>query len=168
MQITAENTAGDVKDPRPILVATDFSPDSGAALLWASQNAAHTGAPLLVLHVIHDPTDAAGFYRGDEWSPSETISDVAEKMMAAFLRRMREANPDEAPLQSATPELVTGLPPGRIVEIAKREGAQMIVMGSRGLTGLSHILVGSVAERVTQMAPMPVVIVKPPEGDENS
>jgi nucleotide-binding universal stress UspA family protein len=144
----------------PILVATDFSPDSEAALLWACEFAACVDAPVLVLHVVHDPAEASGFYRSEEGEALEPIMDVAERLMLTFLSGMRDANPGVAPLQSATTELVAGLPPGRIVEVAEREGAQLIVIGSRGLTGLSHILVGSVAERVAQLAPMPVVIVK--------
>ena len=144
----------------PFLVATDFSPDSEAALLWACKFAALADAPVLVLHVIHDPADASGFYRSEEGEALEPMTNVAERLMLTFLSRMRDANPDLAPLQSAKMEYISGLPPGRILEVAEREGAQLIVIGSRGLTGLSHILVGSVAERVAQLAPMPVVIVK--------
>ncbi|HID70224.1 MAG TPA: universal stress protein [Desulfobacterales bacterium] len=50
----------------------------------------------------------------------------------------------------------------RIVEFAEKENAQIIVMGSCGRSGLSHILLGSVAERVAQLSNIPVVIVKAP------
>ena len=53
-----------------------------------------------------------------------------------------------------------GLPPGRIVEVARELGADLVVVGSRGRTGLPHILLGSVAERVVQTAPVPVTVVK--------
>jgi nucleotide-binding universal stress UspA family protein len=144
----------------PIVVATDFSPDSEAALLWASRQASLTDAPLIVLHVVHDPADAAGFYRSEEANAPEMMSDVASRMMSKFLKKAREKYANHGAIQSAIPELVAGLPASRIVEVAQRDGAGLIVLGSRGLTGLSGILVGSVAERVAQIAPMPVVIVK--------
>jgi len=56
--------------------------------------------------------------------------------------------------------LVQGLPPGRIVEAAGLLKAKLIVIGSRGMTGLDHMLLGSVAERVVELAPGPVVVVK--------
>jgi nucleotide-binding universal stress UspA family protein len=59
-----------------------------------------------------------------------------------------------------TARLVAGLPPGRIVEVAAEIGAELVVLGSRGRTGLAHVLLGSVAERVVQTAPMPVTVVK--------
>ncbi|HMB59408.1 MAG TPA: universal stress protein, partial [Xanthomonadales bacterium] len=63
-------------------------------------------------------------------------------------------------LESAQTLLVAGLPPGRISEIAKSLDAKMIVIGSRGLTGLPHLMIGSVAERVVHLASQPVVVVK--------
>lgn len=163
----AENVDGmtpSADQAAPIVIATDFSPDSEAALAWAGQFAALTGAQLVVLHVIHDPADAAGFYRSEKDGAPEAMSDVAQRMMTEFLAKMRGAHPDSVPIQTAVPELITGLPASRIVELAEREGARLIVIGSRGLTGLSSILVGSVAERVAQHAPMPVVIVKSKRG----
>ena len=88
------------------------------------------------------------------------MSEVANEMMMTFLKKMRDENPGITPIEHAKPELVAGLPSTRIVEIAEREGAQLITIGSRGLSGLSGILIGSVAERVSQLAPVPVVIVK--------
>jgi len=157
----AENgDGGSSRRIQPVLVAVDFSCDSDAALLWASQYADTIGAPLRVLHVVHDPAEAAGFYREDAGSRDAPMLEIAGTMMAECLARMRDANPDMVALQAAASDLVSGLPPGRIVEVAERDGAQIIVIGSRGRTGLAHILLGSVAERVVQMAPMPVVVVK--------
>jgi nucleotide-binding universal stress UspA family protein len=90
------------------------------------------------------------------------MSEVAEEMMADFLNQMRADNPDVSQLRSLEVKLVPGLPPGRIVEVARQISASLVVVGSRGRTGLPHILLGSVAERVAQTAPMPVVVVKAP------
>jgi nucleotide-binding universal stress UspA family protein len=56
--------------------------------------------------------------------------------------------------------LVSGLPSGRITEVANEIGADLIVVGSRGRTGLPHVMLGSVAERVVQIARTPVTVVK--------
>jgi nucleotide-binding universal stress UspA family protein len=161
----AENEVSETKGPdgaAPVLVAVDFSSDSDAALLWASRHADSIGAPLHVLHVVHDPAEAAGFYHEEHGEAVAPMTDVAERMMETYLRERRDAHPELAALQSAEPQLVSGLPPGRIVEVAKRNGARIVVVGSRGRSGLDHILLGSVAERVVQLAPMPVVVVKQP------
>lgn len=151
-----------MSDAGPVLVAVDFSPDSEAALLWACAHAACLDAPLLILHVVHDPAAAPGFYRKDNETENwtEPMSAAAERLMAEFMARMTEEHRDVALLKDAATALVTGLPPGRIVDVAKKEQAQLIVVGNRGRTGLPHVMLGSVAERVAQLAPMPVVIVK--------
>jgi nucleotide-binding universal stress UspA family protein len=57
----------------------------------------------------------------------------------------------------------TGVPSEEIVEIARQEHAEMIVMGTHGRSGLDRILLGSVAERVIRLAPCPVLTVRQPE-----
>lgn len=146
----------------PILVAVDFSKDSEAALAWAGDYARLTGAELLVLHVAHDPAASPGFYRRMDEDWLRPMVEVAEELMAEFLTAMRETHPDLEAIQTAATRLVSGLPAGRIVEVAEQVGAPVIVVGSRGRTGLPHVLLGSVAERVAQMATVPVVIVKRP------
>jgi nucleotide-binding universal stress UspA family protein len=74
---------------------------------------------------------------------------------------MRRDYPNQEPIQKATPLMVTGTPATRIVEIAEKKQASMIVVGSHGRTGLSHLLIGSKAERVVQLANVPVTVVKP-------
>ena len=143
-----------------ILCAVDFSGDSAAALGWACRQAALTDARLVLLHVVHDPASSPGFYRrvGSDWL--EPMVAVAEDMMAEFLAAFRAGAEDLPALQALETRLVRGLPPGRIVEVARELGADLVVVGSRGRTGLPHILLGSVAERVVQTAPVPVTVVK--------
>jgi len=144
----------------PVLVATDFSDDSRAAVVWAGRQAERTGCPLTILHVVHDPAASPGFYRrpDDDWL--RPMADVAREMMDEFLAEMREAHPALTTLAAAQDRLVTGLPAGRIVEVAAEIEASLIVVGSRGRSNLPHLLLGSVAERVVQLAPMPVVVIK--------
>ncbi len=142
------------------MVAVDFAPDSEAALHWACDYAGTVNAGLVVLHIIHDPEDAPGYYRKGEEDLLRPMEDVAIEMMDQFLEKAADRHPDGAALRDAERVLVKGIPETRILEIAEKKGARLIVMGSRGRTGLPHLLLGSKAERVVQMSPIPVTIVK--------
>ena len=144
----------------PIIVAVDFSEDSQAALAWACEAAGGMKAPLLVLHVVHDPADSPGYYRKDKKDLLRPMEDVAEKMMHKFIKNAHLAKICRKSLRSMKTKLVKGLPVTRIIEFADKENARMIVMGSQGRTGLSHLLLGSKAEQVVQLSPIPVTIVK--------
>ncbi len=154
------------KDKDPILVAIDFSDDSEAALLWADNYTRCVNAQLIILHVIHDPADAPGFYRQEEDDWSIPMASAANKIAEKFMKEMHDKHPSLSSFKKARLEFIQGLPPGRIVEFAEKENAQIIVLGSCGRSGLSHILLGSVAERVAQLSSVPVVIVKTPVKDE--
>ena len=144
----------------PILVALDFTPDSEAALLWACHYATCVGASVIGLHVVHDPGDAPGYYRKADEDLLRPLEDVADDMMTHFLKRVRDDHPEDGALETLETILVKGIPATRILEIAAAKKARMIVMGSRGRTGLPHLLLGSKAERVVQLSPIPVTIVK--------
>ena len=159
-------TETDKNDDGLVLVAVDFTPDSEAALIWALDYATAVGAAVKVLHVVHDPADAPGSYRRSDEDALRPISDVAKEMMGEFLDTVlpRAQDPDiEARVE---PLVVKGLPPTRILEVAEMTGAKLIVMGSRGRTGLPHLLLGSKAERVVQLSPVPVTIVKAEAPDD--
>jgi len=149
-----------------VLVAVDFSADSEAALIWASHYANLTGARLLVLHVVHDPGDAPGYYRRSDEDALRPMEDVARELLEEFLETARQNHAEVAAVGKPETKLVTGIPATRILETAELIEASLIVMGSRGRTGLPHLLLGSKAERVAQMSPMPVTIVKA-ERDED-
>jgi nucleotide-binding universal stress UspA family protein len=85
-------------------------------------------------------------------------------MLEKFLQKIRDEHPGQAVLQDASTMLVTGLPVNRILEAAKKTHARMIVMGSQGRTGLAHMMLGSKAEQVVRLSPIPVTIVK--DGDQ--
>lgn len=144
----------------PVLVAIDFSDDARAALLWACRFADCNEARLVLLHVVHDPASNPGFYRSEHQDQMRPMQDVAENMMAEFLAGVIGEYPGLDLLNLADTRLVTGLPPGRIVETAELLDARLIVIGSRGMTGWSHLMLGSVAERVIELSTRPVVVVK--------
>jgi len=145
----------------PILVPVDFSVHSEAALLFAVECAEKLGATIIVLHVIHDLGDAPGYYsvKGRK-KQLRRMEDVASEMLDDFIKEMQNSHPHLTALHKLKTVLVKGLPVNRILEMAERSNCQMIVMGSQGRTGLSHIMLGSKAEQVVRLSPIPVTIVK--------
>jgi len=93
---------------------------------------------------------------------------VAAEMMDQFMAKAakKSKQPGQDVLGRAERVLVTGIPATRILETAEKKGARLLVMGSRGRTGLPHLLLGSKAERVVQMSPIPVTIVKATANDD--
>lgn len=149
------------KTAQPILVPVDFSEHAEAALLFADELARCTSNPLIVLHVVHDPGDAPGFYAGRQGADElQKMEDVASEMMDEFMQRMIKDHPDSDSLKHAETMLLVGLPVTRILEAADKVRAHMVVMGSKGRTGLSHVLLGSKAEQIVRLSPYPVTIVK--------
>lgn len=144
----------------PVLVAVDFSTDSKAALVWACRYASFTGAELLVLHVVHDPGEAPGYYRRGEKDVLRPMEDAAKEMLEEFVKKVQGEYPEVAAIGELKTKLVRGIPASRILEVAEAVNAGQIVMGSRGRTGLPHIMLGSKAERVVQMSRIPVTVVK--------
>lgn len=148
-------------DNKPILVPVDFSSHSEAALVCAADLAGMIKAPLVVLHVVHDPGEAPGYYavKGRE-QQLKKLEDVAADMLDDFMQAMTKRYPRHPAIATADKLLVVGLPVNRILEIAEKVRARMIVMGSQGRTGLAHVLLGSKAEQVVRLSPIPVTIVK--------
>ena len=152
-------------DKETLLVAVDFTPYSEKALIFAGELANKLQANLLVLHVIHDPAEAPGFYNQKMKKKKflRSMEEAAHEMMAEFLKKMKVACPHDCALQEATPLLVVGTPVSRIIEIAEKKRVSMIIVGSHGRTGLSNILLGSKAERLVRLSPIPVIVIKPDE-----
>jgi nucleotide-binding universal stress UspA family protein len=146
----------------PVLVPVDLSDCSRAALIYAARLTSDSRTPLLVLHVIHDSGDGPGFYhRQQEDNPLLPIADVAGAMLEDWLFTIRKEVPElDKTLQRARLRLVGGLPGRRIVEVAAAEQAVMIVMGTHGRIGLSHLLRGSVTEYVMTRAAVPVTTLR--------
>jgi nucleotide-binding universal stress UspA family protein len=151
---------------RPTLVAVDFSADSRAALAWACAFSACTGGKLVVLHVVHDPANQPGYYRNKREKPLQTMEQSAEAMLDDFLATAQRDQPALTCVGKAEKMLLVGLPSGRIVEAAGILNAKLIVIGSRGMTGLPHLLQGSVSDRVVELADRPVVVVKSGDGQD--
>ena len=148
---------------RTILVAVDFSPVSDDVMTCASELAERLGKHLVILHVVHDPGEAPGYYhvKGHD-KVLRRIEDVAREMLDKFLARTRKRLPDNQRLRRSKTLLPTGLPVTRILEVVTRLQPWMVVMGSKGRTGMAHVLLGSKAEQVVRLCPVPVMVVKGP------
>ena len=150
---------------KPILVPVDFSDYSRAALLKACELSDCTGQPIVILHVVHDPADMPGYYsRITKKKKAAHIQDMAQEAFDAFMHDTIKLHPDVAQLKKAETRLVIGLPVNRILEIIKATGAATVVMGSQGRTGMRHIMLGSKAEQIVRLSPVPVMIVKKAAG----
>lgn len=148
---------------RTILVAVDFSPVSDDVMTYASELAERLDKHLVILHVVHDPGEAPGYYhvKGHD-KVLRRIEDVAREMFDKFLARTRKRLPDNRRLRRSKTLLPTGLPVTRILEVVTRLQPWMVVMGSKGRTGMAHVLLGSKAEQVVRLCPVPVMVVKGP------
>ena len=128
-----------------LLVPTDFSTGSEYALAAATGLARRFRARLMLMHVAHAPDEFEMFRR--------TMESAWQGEMEARRRRVEES---AVPVET----LVTrGAAAQTIVETARGKGVDIIVMGTHGRTGLRHLLIGSVAERVVRLAPCPVMVV---------
>lgn len=139
-----------------ILVPTDFSEYSDAALEYASRLAADTGATLQLLHV-HD-TRALGTALGET---SYLFAENWEEERGRAEQQLKHTMP-MAPDVRCEHHMLVGVPDSDIVAFAGDHKTDLIVMASHGRTGISRLVMGSVAEAVMRRAPCPVLIVKLP------
>jgi nucleotide-binding universal stress UspA family protein len=140
-----------------ILVPVDFSPHSVLSLEYAVALASRFGASLELLHVVEDPATAA-------WAAEGAVLDVAgiraalvedaERLLAEYRTRV------EALDVPAITTVRIGSPAREIVDYAQMVGVDLIVMGTHGRSGFSHLFLGSVAERVVRHASCPVFTVR--------
>ena len=140
---------------RKILVPMDFSEDSEAALSTAVGLAKSFGSTIHLLHAFEYPT-----YIGTPWGYSFPPGAFDEARVRASELLAQCQQKVEADGVKATTEAEEGRPSEVIVAVAKRVSADLIVMGTRGLTGVKHVILGSVAERTLRHAPCPVMTVK--------
>jgi nucleotide-binding universal stress UspA family protein len=141
-----------------ILVPVDFSAYSERALEYAIGLASRFGASLHLLHVVEDPI-ATGVWGGETVLPD--LTELREELVKGAERQLvtyREAAARAGVSVSST--ALVGLPAITIVDHAVSLGVDLIVMGTHGRTGMAHLVMGSVAERVLRHAPCPVLTVR--------
>jgi universal stress protein A len=141
-----------------ILIPVDFSDDSLNALAYGRELAKPMGAELTILYVV-EPIYYA--------TPADMY--VATPNMASLLDEQRRVGIEQLARLAADLKkkgvrhrtmLDTGVPAQVIVETARRRRCDLIIMATHGRTGLVHMLMGSVAEKVVRTAPCPVLTVR--------
>lgn len=138
---------------RSILVATDFSECSREAVDRAVDLATEMGAKLIVLHVWGlSPITLVGA----EYAMVDLLGPIEE---AASAQLREEVQRLEKRLPSVDGELRFGVPWEEIVAAAKAREVDLVIVGTIGRTGLGHALLGSVAEKVLRLSPVPVLTV---------
>ena len=142
-----------------ILVALDFGEPSAAALNYGRRLARKFGGTLYLIHVLADLTGLAMTTPGLAGDLSPDMQERArENAKEQLMRQLSEA--DQHDLKAKTIVVTAAAPAHAIVAVAHELPADLIVVGTRGRGGLSHLLLGSVAEHVIRAAPCPVLVVK--------
>jgi len=137
-----------------ILVPTDFSPASDAAVTAAVGMAEVFGARVELAHIWAPPTmTALDFAFIPSASEIAGYTERLEKLLAEAARKTG------LPATRLDRHLVQGEAWSTIVELAKEKQCDLIVMGTHGRSGLPHFVMGSVAERVARASTIPVLIV---------
>jgi len=146
-------------DVRHLLVPTDFSEGSKQAFAYALEVARTCGAKLTLLHVVELPS-----YLTDGHTPAHVTTALRDHMQGSAQQQLARLLPEGAgtPVEIAR-QVAVGVPHQKILEIAAAEQVDWIVMATHGRTGLSHLVMGSVAERVVRKASCPVLTVRAPE-----
>lgn len=135
---------------KTIVFPTDFSTASDAALVHAAALARQSGARLLIVHVEEPPLAYGG---------GELYYGLPEPSSERILKMLEDVRPAD-PAVPFTHRLTMGDPAAEIVRIAGDEHAEMIVLGTHGRTGITRLLMGSVAEAIVRHAPCPVLVYR--------
>jgi len=139
-----------------ILVPIDFSDNAPAVIEWAAHLAQEHESALVLFHAYHLPVEfqqlEGAYLPPDFWA---NVKAEAQQSLGRFEEQLRA---DGLTVRSVVRE---GYAATAIVDEATEQEVDLIVIGSHGLSGLKHLLLGSIAERVVQKAPCPVLTVKP-------
>ena len=147
---------------KTILAPVDLSDLSKLGVRYALDLAQWQQSEVLIYNVI--TIEETPFPQGsEEWVVQQTdtpkFKKVLDQRRKLFDRFVRECCADSLPSGRLRQEIGIGTPYKLIIEKAEQEGADLIVMSTHGRTGLAHMLIGSVTERVLRRAPCPVLAV---------
>ena len=143
-----------------ILCPIDFSDCADHALRYATALAENFGAELTLLHVVA-PVVAA--LPGETSLPGVLQTDIDELVEACRERLEQTVGKLAASGLAVQHQVLNGVPFIEIIRYARDSETDLIIMGTHGRTGLGHLLIGSVAERVVRKSPCPVLTIKHPE-----
>lgn len=138
---------------KEILVGTDGTAASHAAVQWAAREAQRRGLPLRIVHAFDWQWEAARYDAGAEHI------DIARLLADAVVAAARDQARAVAPGLRIELDPLIGEPAPQLLAAAE-EGAELLVVGSRGRGGFAGLLLGSVSRRVAAHAPCPVAVVR--------
>jgi nucleotide-binding universal stress UspA family protein len=147
-------------DLQRILVPTDFSKHSQSALAYAVAFADRFDATLFLLHVVQDLALFIPDMVAVAPPLTPSVAQLTEAVQAAFDRLIRDNHLEKLTVRR---EVREGTPFFEIIRYARDMDIDLIVMGTHGHSGLAHVLLGSVTEKVVRKAPCPVLTVRHPE-----
>jgi nucleotide-binding universal stress UspA family protein len=137
-----------------ILVPVDFSGYAEQALAYAIELARKLSARLTLLHVVNMMPISVGDGIALPYSYIQELEAEVQRGMETYRQRVQDAGLEGTIL------VESGMPFQRIVDVARDQHVDLIVMGTQGRTGLAHLLLGSVAEKVVRLAPCPVLVTR--------
>ena len=144
-----------------ILVSTDFSEASDAALVYGRELAVRFHATLHVLHVtenVYVTAFGAETYAAMDPNLQAELEGGARTRLNELVIDSDQSGPPTSPVV-----VTSSAPAFAIIDYAGEHAIDLIVMGTHGRGALAHLLMGSVAERVVRLAPCPVLTVRHPE-----
>ena len=141
-----------------ILVPVDFSEHSRKALRYALAFANQFDAEVTLVHIVEQMV-----YPGDWMYPPLAVTDFASEKREQMIERLRSLDAGSGVRTNHVVRL--GRAWQEVVEIARESQTDMIILATHGYTGLKHVLLGSVAEKIVRHAPCPVLSVRPEERD---
>lgn len=142
-----------MREIKRIVVPVDFAFHTDKLVAYAAYLAEKFSA---VTHYIH----AVEFYTGNSMTPLSHVQQYEENLLADVRTRMSDLLKENSERGGeSTGKVIVGDPVDTILEYAKAQGADLIIMGTHGSKGLEKILLGSVAERVLKGAHCPVLIM---------
>jgi nucleotide-binding universal stress UspA family protein len=161
-----------MNDVKKILAPTDLSKLSLAGVRYAFSLARSFGAEVIVYHVINRD-EIMQFSEqlkrfGSPVAIGRHTENLLEESQEALSHFLRDNMAELLPLVKVQTKVELGLPYKNIVERARNDSADLIVMSTHGRTGFSHALLGSITEKVVRTAPCPVVSIRPEEERETS
>lgn len=142
---------------RHVVAATDFSEPADLGLAWAARVARTHGAKLTLAHAVAPPMPVADFAAPPLHVDQELRASAEKRLAEALGRADLEGVDAETALRDGTPSQA-------VLDLVEELGADLLVVGTRGLTGFQHLLLGSTAERIVQKSPAPVLSVHPGDG----
>jgi universal stress protein A len=143
-------------EPKPLLVAVDFSQLTPRTIEYAVRLARGQGARVDLLHIMLHSLPA----HAQANAPTEVLSKIRQGEEVSALREIEGLMATHVPEACRGRILLRRGPPAETICEAAKDGYEMVVVSTHGRTGLSQILLGSVAERVVRHAPIPVLVVR--------